>query len=87
MATLPASDAKSNWFGTIVTIALTLVLAYQLAHWTWVFVAPAPVAVVSEADGPVDLAAIARLFGGSAPSGPASLSMASLSIRGSAKSG
>jgi len=82
MATLPAPNEKrGNWFGTIVTIALTLVLAYQLAHWTWVFVAPPPVAVVSEADGPVDLAAIARLFGAAGPSGQAS-TISALKLKG-----
>src|SRR5205809_434068 len=69
MATLPAAnEAKANWFGTIVTVVLTLVLAYQLAHWTWVFVAPPPVAVLTESDSTVDLAAIAKLFGANAPS-------------------
>jgi len=57
------------------------VLAYQLAHWTWVFVAPPPVAVMSEADAPVDLAAIARLFGAAAPAGQAS-STSSLRLKG-----
>ena len=82
MATLPApAPRKRDWLGTLVTIALTLVLAWQLAHWTWVFVAPAPVAVVSEAEGPVDLGAIAKLFGASAPSGPAS-SVSALRLKG-----
>jgi len=82
MATLPAGDqAKRDWFGTIVTIALALVLAYQLAHWTWVFVAPPPIAVMSEADGPVDLAAIARLFGAAAPAGQTS-STSGLRLKG-----
>ena len=82
MATLPAgNEAGRDWFGAIVTIALTLVLAYQLAHWTWVFLAPPPVAVVSEADGPVDLAAIARLFGAAAPSRSGS-SVSALKLKG-----
>ena len=82
MATLPAPERRSrDWLGTIVTIALTLVLAWQLAHWTWVFLAPRPVAVVGEAGGPVDLAAIARLFGASAPAGRAS-SVSALKLKG-----
>jgi len=54
-------------FGTAVTIALTLVLAWQLAHWTWVFIAPAPRAAPAASSRPVDLPAIARLFGAAAP--------------------
>ena len=81
MATLPAgTEAKTNWFGAVVTIALTLVFAWQLAHWTWVFVAPPPVAVLTESDSTVDLAAIAKLFGSSAPSTQGSSS--SLRLKG-----
>jgi general secretion pathway protein C len=50
-------------------VALALVLAYQLAYWTWVFVAPPPVAAPAGAPSAVDLAAIARLFGAEAPAG------------------
>lgn len=83
MATLAAgNEAKREWFGTIVTIALTLVLAYQLAHWTWVFVAPAPVAAVPEADPPVDLAAIAKLFGASPPSSARTAATSGLRLKG-----
>ncbi|HUL56002.1 MAG TPA: type II secretion system protein N [Usitatibacter sp.] len=57
-------------FGTIAIVALVLVLAWQLAHWTWVFFAPATVAgAQGEAQG-VNLAAIARLFGAAAPDAP-----------------
>ncbi len=82
MATLASSEKPTrDLLGTIVTIALTLVLAYQLAHWTWVFVAPAPVAVVSEDEGPVDLAAIAKLFGAAGPSS-APASPSALKLKG-----
>jgi len=54
-------------FGTAVTVALTLVLAWQLAHWTWVFIAPAPRAAPADNSRPVDLPAIARLFGAAPP--------------------
>lgn len=68
MATLPATSRETTGvFGTLAVMALTLVLAYQLAHWTWVFVAPAPVAQVPEADPAVNLAAIAKLFGADMP--------------------
>jgi general secretion pathway protein C len=75
MATAPATQgdpsgvaAKTGVFGTLAIVALVLVLAYQLAHWTWVFVAPASVAAMPDADRGVDMAAIARLFGAAAPS-------------------
>src|SRR5258708_22359814 len=71
MATVPApGDTPAKGFiGTLAVAALVLLLAYQLAHWTWVFVAPAPVASIPQGDTAVDLAAVARLFGGSAPAG------------------
>lgn len=60
-------ERKAGSFGTIVTVALVLVLAWQLAYWTWVFVAPPPVAAPAPAQPAVDLAAVARLFGADAP--------------------
>ena len=68
MATAPA-PAKDGILGTTLVVALVLVLAWQLAYWTWVFVAPPSASpAASSAPAEVDLAAIARLFGGSAPS-------------------
>ena len=68
MATAPApSKAGNGAFGTVAIIALVLLLAYQLAHWTWVFIAPATVASTAEDSGGVNLAAIAKLFGAAAP--------------------
>jgi general secretion pathway protein C len=71
MATAPASNAapRTGVPGTLAIVALVLVLAYQLAHWTWVFVAPAPVAASPDADRGVDMAAVARLFGAAPPAG------------------
>jgi general secretion pathway protein C len=66
MATLPA-PARQSAIGTLVVVALVLALAWQLAWWTWAFVAPAPVAAASAAGGEVDLAAVARMFGAQAP--------------------
>ncbi len=76
MATVPApGDTPAKGFiGTLAVVALTLLLAYQLAHWTWVFVAPAPVASVPDGDPPVNLPAIARLFGAEIPASQASSS-------------
>ncbi len=72
MATAPgtAKAGEKTIFGTIATVALVLVLAYQLAHWTWVFLAPATVASAAGASDGVNLGAIARLFGASAPDTP-----------------
>lgn len=75
MATTADSAApKAGLAGNLAVAALVLVLAYQLAHWTWVFLAPAPVATIAQGDTGVDLAAIARLFGAAPPGGTASSS-------------
>ena len=66
------APAKSSALGTALVVALVLVLAWQLAHWTWVFFAPPPVAAPAPAQAAVDLAAIARFFGATAPSETAS---------------
>ena len=71
----------ASLFGTLVTAALVLVLAWLLAHWTWVFVAPPAVATAAPAAGAVDLAAVARLFGGAAPAGPSAPAGTSSGLR------
>ena len=82
MATAPA-PAKDGIFGTTLVVALVLVLAWQLAYWTWAFVAPASANVAaSSAPGEVDLAAIARLFGGSAASTGGATTIDGLVLRG-----
>ena len=68
MATAPA-PAKDGPAAILVVVALTLVLAWQLAYWTWQLVAPAPSTRLPPASAvEVDTAAIARLFGADAPS-------------------
>jgi type II secretory pathway component PulC len=65
MAALPA-EASPRTSDTLLLAALVVVLAWQLAYWTWRFVAPpqlAPAAASSAAD--VDLDLVARLFGAS----------------------
>jgi len=64
-----ATEQKANTgvLGTLVVAALVVLLAYQLAHWTWVFVAPAPVAAVPDGAPAVNLAAVAKLFGAGPP--------------------
>jgi general secretion pathway protein C len=81
-APAPAGPSKTGLFGTLATVVLVLVLAYQLAYWTWVFAAPPSVAALSEGGNGVDLAAVAKLFGASAPSATASASTSGLRLKG-----
>ena len=76
------SPARTGPLGTFVLVALVLVLAYQLAYWTWVFVAPAPRAAVPESRGDVDFDAIARLFGAPAPSSSTAASSSGMRLKG-----
>ena len=69
IASASAPTAKTGVLGTLAIVALVLVLAFPLAHWTWVFVAPAPVAATPEGERGVDLAAVAKLFGAAPPAG------------------
>ncbi len=84
MATAPApGDTPAKGFiGTLAVVALTLLLAYQLAHWTWVFIAPAPVASVPDGEAPVNLPAIARLFGAEIPAASEASSSSGLRLKG-----
>jgi len=83
MAAAPAPPERSAAAGTLIVAALVLVLAWQLAHWTWVFVAPGPVAALPEREPAVDLAAVAKLFGAAAPSGgQAAASSSGLRLKG-----
>src|SRR5260221_14646167 len=84
MATVPApGDTPAKGFiGTLAVVALTLLLAYQLAHWTWVFIAPAPVASVPDGEAPVNLPAIARLFGGEIPAASEASSSSGVRLKG-----
>jgi len=86
MATLPIPDgaAKNGVFGTLAIAAMVLLLAFQLAHWTWVFFAPAEVAAVPEGAPAVNLGAVAKLFGAAAPqnSSGAVASLSGLRLKG-----
>ena len=62
-----ATNEKQGWVGVLAIIALTLVLAFQLAHWTWVFLAPPEISKTPDGDAGVDMAAIAKLFGATPP--------------------
>ena len=64
MATVNPPAPERNSFGIAILVSLVLLIAWQLAYWTWNFLAPpsasAPAAVRADA---VDLAVAARLFG------------------------
>jgi general secretion pathway protein C len=79
MAALPSSE--SNATGTWILAALVLVLATQLAWWTWRFVAPdGRTAASSDRAGGVDLDAIARMLG--ATRAASGVSTTSLHLKG-----
>lgn len=80
IATPPAH--KPGLLGAVVMAALVLVLAWQLAHWTWIFATPPSAAEArATAEGGVDLALAAKLFGGSVSSSPAA-SASGLRLKG-----
>ena len=65
MATIPAPTApRPSRFGTLLVAALVVALAWQLAHWTWVFAAPRMSSAPPAMPGGADLATAAKLFGG-----------------------
>ena len=74
-------EDKDGIAGTLAIVALTLVLAFQLAHWTWVFIAPPEVARTADGEAGVDMAAIAKLFG-AAPPASSSASTSGLRLKG-----
>lgn len=69
-------------FDTALAVALVLVLAWQLAYWTWRFAAPPLVAPARESASGVDLAAIARLFGGAPPTSTQASRASGLKLKG-----
>ena len=75
-----SNTAKGSRAGTLVVAVLVLALAAQLAHWTWVFLAPAPLASSRTDDGPADLAVAARLFGGSTGGNPVAAKLVALRL-------
>lgn len=78
----PAHEEGPGRIATAVTVALVLAAAYQLAYWTWVFVAPPRTAPAGPAAAEVDLAAIARLFGAAPPGPSAGASPSGLRLKG-----
>ena len=64
----PASRAQ-RVVDALLVVALVLLLAWQLAYWTWQLAAPPSRVAASDAPADVDLAAIGRLFGAAPPAG------------------
>jgi len=82
MAVAPSPAGKTGIVGTFVVVALVLVLAWQLAYWTWVFATPKPSAQAPQSRGDVDLAAVARLFGAATPGASSSANASGLKLKG-----
>ena len=76
-APIPDPGPRPNFLGNALVALLVVVLAWQLAYWTWVFVAPPASRPSSAPAGDVDFAAIARLFGAAPPAGSAATADAS----------
>jgi general secretion pathway protein C len=81
-ASEPVEQPRTGALGNLALLALVLVLAFQLAYWTWVFVSPPISAVKVTEQGDVDLAAIARMFGAAPPAGSTTESSAGLRLKG-----
>ena len=83
MATLPDDPAAPppSRFGALLVVALVLALAWVLAKWTWVFLAPPAATPAATATPAVDLAALSRLFGGAAPAGAPATAASSSGFR------
>jgi general secretion pathway protein C len=65
MAAVPEDSKTTTAFGTFAVAALVLLLAWQLAYWTWRFAAPrADESRIGSTQPAVDLDVAARLFGG-----------------------
>lgn len=84
MATVtePVEQQRTGALGNLVLLALVLVLAFQLAYWTWVFLSPPRSAVTVTEQADVDLAAVARMFGAAPPAGTGVASSSGLRLKG-----
>jgi len=82
-ATTPDSPSTTQrTVEALLAIALVLVLAWQLAYWTWQFAAPPGASAAPASASDVDMAAIARLFGGAPPASGNTASRAGLRLKG-----
>lgn len=80
--TPPDASRLQRALDAFVMVVLVLVLAWQLAYWTWVFLTPPATDESRESSPAVDLAAIARLFGGAPPAGSTTASTSGLRLKG-----
>ena len=80
-ATASESRPPRSPLATLVLVALVLLLAWQLAYWTWVFVAPPRASAPAAASRDVDLAAVARLFGAAPPAGEGAAAPSASALR------
>jgi general secretion pathway protein C len=81
MATVNPTPGERNPLGALLVAGLVVGLAFQLAHWTWIFATPAsPAPASAGSPAPVDLATAARLFGTTASQSTGSTS--SLKLKG-----
>ena len=76
------SRTRASPLATLVMVALVLVLAWQLAYWTWRFLAPPPVASAAASRAEVDLAAVAKLFGATASGETTAANTSGLRLKG-----
>jgi general secretion pathway protein C len=82
MAAVPEKSAASA-LGTLIVVALVLLLAWQLAYWTWNFAArPSAAARVSASAPAVDLDRVARLFGGARSTAAPGAASSGLRLKG-----
>jgi len=81
IASPPAPAEQTGALGSLLVLALVVLLAWQAAYWTWVFVAPPVVSAAAAPQPAIDLAAVARLFGASAPT-DAPRSASALKLKG-----
>lgn len=77
-----APQPRTGRAGALLTLVLVLVLAFQLAYWTWVFVSPPRTSAKPVERADVDLAAIARMFGAAPPSSAGAASASGLRLKG-----
>jgi general secretion pathway protein C len=84
MAAVPEDSKTTTAFGTFAVAALVILLAWQLAYWTWRFAAPtAGESRIASTQPAVDLDVAARLFGGNRAASPAqSASLPGLKLKG-----
>src|SRR5258706_13917778 len=83
MATVTSATPERNIVGTAATVLLVLLLAWQLAYWTWTFATPANAPSAAPAgENAVDLAVAAKLFGATAASSPGAASSSGLRLKG-----